>query len=74
MKSIAMDVKGVEYMSDEMGNREGLVLFGWFFFAWHSVHPFMYSVMSFFMDGHQKSLVIAHVVLEIPGCPAIFES
>ena len=30
--------------------------------------------MSFFMDGHQKSCEIAHVVLEIPGCPAVSES
>ena len=74
MKSMAMDVNGVKYISDEIGNRGGLGLFAWFLFAWHSVHPLMYLVMSFFMDGHQKSRVIAHVVLEIPGCPPIGES
>ena len=73
MKSMAMDMNGVEYISDEMGNSGGLGLFGWFFLAWHLVHPFMYSVMSFFMDGHQTSHPIAHVVLEIPGCPAVGE-
>ena len=73
MKSMATDVNGVEYVSDDMGYGGGLGLFGLFFFAWHSVHPLMYSVTSFFMDGHQKSHVIAHVVLEIPGCPAVGE-
>ena len=74
MKSMAMDVNGMEYILDKIGNGGGLGLFGWFFFAWHLVHPFMYLVTSFFMDGHQISRVIAHVVLEIPGCPAVGES
>ena len=56
------------------GIGEVWVLFAWFLFAWHSVHPLMYLVTSFFMDGHQKSRAIAHVVLEIPGCPPIGES
>ena len=34
----------------------------------------MYSVMSFFIAGHQKSFTTAHVVFEIPGCPAVGES
>ena len=33
MKSMAIDVKGVEYVSDGMGYGEGLGWFGWFFFA-----------------------------------------
>ena len=33
MKSIAMDVNGVEYVSDEIGNGGGFGLFGWFFLA-----------------------------------------
>ena len=69
-----MDVKGVEYVSDGMGYGGGLGLFGWFFLAWHVVHPLMYSVMSFFMAGHQNSCAIAHVVFEIPRCPAVGES
>ena len=31
MKSIAIDVKGVEYISEAMGNGGGFGLFGWFF-------------------------------------------
>ena len=31
MKSIAMDVNGMEYVSDEIGNRGGFGWFGWFF-------------------------------------------
>ena len=31
MKSIAIDVKGVEYVSEAMGNGGGFGLFGWFF-------------------------------------------
>ena len=57
-----------------MGNMGGFVLFGWFFLDWHMGHPLTYSVTSFFMAGHQKSFVIAHVVFEIPGCPAVIES
>ena len=34
----------------------------------------MYSVTSFFRFGHQKSLFIAQVVLEIPGWLAVRES
>ena len=33
MKSMAIDVNGIVYISDGMGNRGGLGLFGWFFFA-----------------------------------------
>ena len=69
-----MDVKGVEYVFDGMGNGGGFDLFGWFFPAWHLGQPLMYSVTSFFMAGHQKSRAIAHVVFEIPGCPAVGES
>ena len=32
------------------------------------------SVTSFFMAGHQKSFAIAHIVFEIPGCPAVIKS
>ena len=74
MKSMAMDVKGLEYLSDGMGYRGGLGLFGWFFLVWHRVQPLTYSVTSFFMAGHQNSHAIAHVVFEIPGCPAVGES
>ena len=31
IKSMAIDVNGVEYVSDGIGNREGFGLFGWFF-------------------------------------------
>ena len=31
MKSIAMDVNGMGYVSDEIGNKGGFGLFGWFF-------------------------------------------
>ena len=31
MKSMAMDVNGVVYVSDEIGNGGGFDLFGWFF-------------------------------------------
>ena len=30
---MAIDVNGVAYVSDGIGNREGLGWFGWFFFA-----------------------------------------
>ena len=63
-----MDVNGVSYVSEVIGNGGGLGLFGWFFFVWHSVQPFTYSVTSFFMAGHQKSRAIAQIVFEIPGC------
>ena len=33
MKSMAMDVNGMEYILDKIGNGGGLGLFGWFFFA-----------------------------------------
>ena len=33
MKSIAMDVNGVEYVSDGIGNGGGFGLFSWFFLA-----------------------------------------
>ena len=74
MKSIAMDVNGMGYVSDGMGNKGGFGLFGWFFPAWHFAHPLIYSVTSFFMAGHQKSRDIAHIVFEIPGCPAVGDS
>ena len=74
MKSMAMDVNGIVYVSDGIGNGGGFGLFGWFFPAWHLVQPLIYSVTSFFMAGHQKSCAIAHVVFEIPGCPAVGES
>lgn len=71
MKSMVIDVNGMEYVSDVihlMGNRGGFVLFSWFFHDWQMGHSCTYSVMSFFRAGHQKSLAMAHVVLEIPGC------
>ena len=74
MKSMAMDVNGIVYVSDGIGNGGGFGLFGWFFPAWHLVQPLIYSVTSFFMAGHQKSRAIAHAVFEILGCPAVGES
>ena len=74
MKSMAIYVKGVEYISEGMGNGCGFGLFSWFFLDWQVVHPCMYSVTSFFRFGHQKSLFIAQVVLEIPGWLAVRES
>ena len=39
MKSIATEVKGNEYVSEEIGYRGGFGFVGLFFRLWHVVHP-----------------------------------
>ena len=41
MKSIAMEVKGNVYDSEEMGYGGGFGFVGLFFWLWHTVHPLM---------------------------------
>ncbi len=53
MKSSTIHSNGCASGSVEMGNWGGLGRVVMFFRDWHRVHPLTYSVVKFFIPGHQ---------------------